>query len=247
MKQIIVIKMGGIAIKHLTEDTLIQIKHWIQQNYQIIIVHGGGNVIESLLIKAKHPTIKKDGLRVTAKEDLPIIKDALFNYIGKGLASDLKAVNLNVKQLREEQFLIIQADYLEYHQYGSVGKNIQVNVSAIQKYLNQNMIPVISSIGSHQDDDLININADHLATAIAIAMKAQKLILMTDVQGVIEHGTLIKRLNISDVQSKIDNRIITGGMIPKVESAVATIKAGVNEVIIGNNLLTGTIIEGNNK
>ncbi|COT09329.1 acetylglutamate kinase [Streptococcus pneumoniae] len=78
-------------------------------------------------------------------------------------------------------------------------------------------------------------------------MKAQKLILMTDVQGVIEHGTLIKRLNISDVQSKIDNRIITGGMIPKVESAVATIKAGVNEVIIGNNLLTGTIIEGNNK
>lgn len=59
MKQIIVIKMGGIAIKHLTEDTLIQIKHWIQQNYQIIIVHGGGNVIESLLIKAKHPTIKK--------------------------------------------------------------------------------------------------------------------------------------------------------------------------------------------
>ena len=70
MNQIIVIKMGGIAIKHLTEDTLIQIKNWIKQNYQIVIVHGGGNIIESLLIKAKHPTIKKDGLRVTAKEDL---------------------------------------------------------------------------------------------------------------------------------------------------------------------------------
>lgn len=247
MNQIIVIKMGGIAIKHLTEDTLIQIKNWIKQNYQIVIVHGGGNIIESLLIKAKHPTIKKDGLRVTAKEDLPIIKDALFNHVGKGLASNLKAVNINVEQLREDQLSIIQADYLNYHYYGSAGKNIHVHIDAIQNYLNQNIIPVIGSIGTHQDGNLININADHLATAIAIAMKARKLILMTDVQGVIEQGTLIKRLNISHVQSKIDNHIITGGMIPKVESAVATIKAGVNEVIIGDNLLTGTIIEGNNK
>ena len=242
MNQIIVIKMGGIAIKHLSKNTIMQIKNWIKQNDQIIIVHGGGNVIESLLMKANHPTVKKDGLRVTAKEDLPIIKDALFNHVGQKLTSDLKAANLNVKQLREDQLSIIQADYLNYQHYGSVGKNIQVNVNAIQNYLIQNMIPVISSIGTHQDGELININADHLA--IAIAMKARKLILMTDVKGVIEHGTLIKRLNINHVQSKIDNHIITGGMIPKINSAVSTVKSGVQEVIIGDNLLTGTIIEG---
>lgn len=247
MNQIIVFKMGGIAIKHLSKNTIMQIKNWIKQNDQIIIVHGGGNVIESLLMKANHPTVKKDGLRVTAKEDLPIIKDALFNHVGQKLTSDLKAANLNVKQLREDQLSIIQADYLNYQHYGSVGKNIQVNVNAIQNYLIQNMIPVISSIGTHQDGELININADHLATAIAIAMKARKLILMTDVKGVIEHGTLIKRLNINHVQSKIDNHIITGGMIPKINSAVSTVKSGVQEVIIGDNLLTGTIIEGNIK
>lgn len=134
---------------------------------------------------------------------------------------------------------------MNYKIYGSVGTSIQINPNYINALLNKNNIPVLASLGTHINGELININADHLATAIAISLKAQKLILMTDVKGVLENGKLINRLHISEVQTKIKENIITGGMIPKIESAVDTVKSGVKKVIIGDNLLTGTVIEGN--
>lgn len=247
MNKIIVIKMGGIATKNITPETIQQLQIWIKQRYKIIIVHGGGKVIEELLINAGHTTIKKDGLRITSQSDLPIIKEALFNHVGAQLTAYLKKQNIAVNHLKEKQLSFIQAEYLNYKIYGSVGTSIQINPNYINDLLNKNNIPVLASLGTHINGELININADHLATAIAISLKAQKLILMTDVKGVIENGKLINRLHINEVQTKIKENIITGGMIPKIESAVDTVKAGVNKVIIGDNLLTGTVIEGNIK
>ena len=89
----------------------------------------------------------------------------------------------------------------------------------------------------------LNINADYLARAVAISLGSKKLILMTDVKGVLENGQVLNHLNIVDVQKKIDSGVITGGMIPKIQSAVQTVESGVDQVIIGDNLTDGTIIK----
>ncbi len=90
---------------------------------------------------------------------------------------------------------------------------------------------------------MLNINADYLARAVAISLGAKKLILMTDVKGVLENGQVLEHLNLVDVQKKIDSGVITGGMIPKIQSAVQTVESGVEQVIIGDNLTDGTIIK----
>ena len=104
------------------------------------------------------------------------------------------------------------------------------------------MLPVLASLGYSKDGELLNINADYLATAVAVALEAEKLVLMTDVKGVLENGVVLDSLTSTEFQEKIDQGIITGGMIPKIESAVNTVLAGVGEVLIGDNLVTGTSI-----
>ena len=89
---------------------------------------------------------------------------------------------------------------------------------------------------------MLNINADYLATAVAVALAADKLILMTDVKGVLENGAVLEKITSYQVQEKIDTAVITAGMIPKIESAAKTVAAGVGQVLIGDNLLTGTLI-----
>ena len=102
---------------------------------------------------------------------------------------------------------------------------------------------MIPSLGYSEQGYLLNINADYLARAVAISLGVKKLILMTDVKGVLENGRVLNHLNIVDVQKKIDSGVITGGMIPKIQSAVQTVQAGVEQVIIGDNLTDGTIIK----
>ena len=109
--------------------------------------------------------------------------------------------------------------------------------------LAQGKIPLIPSLGYSEQGDLLNINADYLARAVAISLGAKKLILMTDVKGVLENGQVLEHLNFVDVQKKIESCVITGGMIPKIQSAVQTVQAGVEQVIIGDNLTDGTIIK----
>ena len=109
--------------------------------------------------------------------------------------------------------------------------------------LSRDIIPIITSLGVNEQGEYLNVNADHLATAIAKKLKVEKLVYMTDVPGVIEK---IKRLLLLQLmkQNKIENKIITGGMIPKIESAIQTLESGVESILIANNLQKGTIIRG---
>ena len=104
-------------------------------------------------------------------------------------------------------------------------------------------MPILASLGYTKSGQELNINADYLATAVASALKADRLILMTDVPGVLENKQVLDVLKVSDVQEKIDQEIISGGMIPKIQAAVETVLAGVGQVLIGDNLSTGTIIK----
>ena len=235
MKNIIVIKLGGIAIENLNDAFIQQINAWHLENKKIIIVHGGGQVISNLLTKNNHSTIKIDGMRVTAKNDLPIIYDALINIVGHQLLERLKESNLEFFQFKEKIKELVSAEFLNKNIYGYVGKVKEINTMLLEKMLSRDIIPIITSLGVNEQGEYLNVNADHLATAIAKKLKVEKLVYMTDVPGVI---------TINEAKTKIENKIITGGMIPKIESAIQTLESGVESILIANNLQKGTIIRG---
>lgn len=244
MKNIIVIKLGGIAIENLNDAFIQQIKAWHLENKKIIIVHGGGQVISDLLTKNNHSTIKIDGMRVTAKNDLPIIYDALINIVGHQLLVRLKESNLEFFQFKEKIKELVSAEFLNKNIYGYVGKVKEINTMLLENILSRDIIPIITSLGVIEQGEYLNVNADHLATAIAKKLKVEKLVYMTDVPGVIEKDKTLATLTIKEAKTKIENKIITGGMIPKIESAIQTVESGVESILIANNLQKGTIIRG---
>ncbi|WP_175061082.1 acetylglutamate kinase [Streptococcus salivarius] len=239
----IVIKIGGVASKQLTPEILTKLSEWQQAGQKIIIVHGGGFAINQLMEEHDIPIHKVNGLRVTSQSDMGLIKEALVDMVGKNLAGQLRQAGLPAYQLVDELPGLVHADFLDQETYGFVGEVKSITNQTLVALLSQDKLPLIPSLGYSEQGALLNINADYLARAVAISLGAKKLILMTDVKGVLENGQVLEQLNLVDVQKKIDSGVITGGMIPKIQSAVQTVQAGVEQVIIGDNLTDGTIIK----
>ena len=239
----IVIKIGGVASKQLTPEILAKLSEWQQAGQKIVIVHGGGFAINQLMEAHHIPIHKVNGLRVTGQSDMALIKEALVDMVGKNLAGELTTAGLPAYQLVDELPDLVHADFLDQETYGFVGEVKNITNQTLVSLLSQGKIPLIPSLGYSEQGALLNINADYLARAVAISLGAKKLILMTDVKGVLENGQVLEHLNFVDVQKKIDSGVITGGMIPKIQSAVQTVQAGVEQVIIGDNLTDGTIIK----
>lgn len=243
MSQTIVIKIGGVASQQLSQDFLNQIKLWVEAGHQLVIVHGGGFAINKLMEDHKVPVQKINGLRVTSQSDMKLVSKALLDIVGKGLEEKLHQAGLDSVQLRSDLEQVVEADFLDRETYGYVGQVEQIHSSDLKEKLADGRLPLLASLGFTTEGEMLNINADYLATAVAVALSADKLILMTDVKGVLENGQVLERLKLDDIQSKIDKQVITGGMIPKIESAAKTVSAGVGQVVIGDNLNSGTIIE----
>ena len=239
----IVIKIGGVASKQLTPEILAKLSEWHQAGQKIVIVHGGGFAINHLMEVHHIPIHKVNGLRVTGQSDMALIKEALVDIVGKNLADELTTAGLPAYQLVDELPDLVHADFLDQETYGFVGEVKNITNQTLVSLLSQGKLPLIPSLGYSEQGALLNINADYLARAVAISLGAKKLILMTDVKGVLENGQVLEQLNLVDVQKKIDSGVITGGMIPKIQSAVQTVQAGVEQVIIGDNLTDGTIIK----
>ena len=239
----IVIKIGGVASKQLTPEILTKLSEWQQAGQKIIIIHGGGFAINQLMEENNIPIHKVNGLRVTSQSDMALIKEALVDIVGKNLAGELTTAGLPAYQLVDELPDLVHADFLDQETYGFVGEVKNITNQTLVKLLSQGKIPLIPSLGYSEQGDLLNINADYLARAMSISLGAKKLILITDVKGVLENGQVLEHLNLVDVQEKIDSGVVTGGMIPKIQSAVQTVESGVEQVIIGDNLTDGTIIK----
>ena len=239
----IVIKIGGVASKQLTPEILAKLSEWQQAGQKVVIVHGGGFAINQLMEENHIPIHKVNGLRVTGKSDMALIKEALVDIVGKNLAGELTTAGLPAYQLVDELPALVHADFLDQETYGFVGEVKNITNQTLVTLLSQGKLPLIPSLGYSEQGDLLNINADYLARAVAISLSAKKLILMTDVKGVLENDQVLEHLNFVDVQKKIDSGVITGGMIPKIQSAVQTVESGVEQVIIGDNLTDGTIIK----
>lgn len=242
MKELIIIKIGGVASQSLTQDFLEQVARWKKAGKDVVIVHGGGFAITAALENAGIESRKVNGQRVTELSHLPYVEEALVHQVGVGILSQLSAAGLSAHQVNLKATVL--ADFLDKENLGYVGQATAIDTAELERLLTDGTIPLLASLGYTADGQLLNINADYLATAVATSLKASQLILMTDVPGVLEDGQVISQLTLTDIDQKIADGIVVGGMIPKLESAAQTVQAGVGTVIITDKLIGGTKITG---
>ena len=235
--KIVVVKYGGNAMT--SEDLKQQVMEDIVLLYligvKIVLVHGGGPEITELLGKIRKESEFVDGLRVTDKETVDVVQMVLAGKINKSLVNLLEMKGAKAMGISGIDGHMIEAE-IKDERLGFVGKITSVNVEPIADLLEKGYIPVVSTVGCDKAGNVYNINADTAAAQIAGAMKAESLISMTDIAGILrdrdDPSSLIPLIDIGDAEALFREGIISGGMIPKVECSIDAIRCGVKKVII---------------
>lgn len=218
----LVIKLGGAVLSDL--DTLAKLFGAIQQyqkdaQRQIVIVHGGGYLVDELMDKLQFATVKKNGLRVTPFEHINYISGALAGTANKLLQGQAIKLGLTAVGLSLADGGLCQVTQLS-DELGAVGAAKAGDALVLKAILNANALPIISSIGITDEGQLMNVNADQAAVAVATALGAE-LALLSDVAGVLDADKqLIAQLDQSQVDQLIEQQVITDGMIVKVQAAL---------------------------
>ena len=235
--KIVVVKYGGNAMinEQLKEQVMedIVLLHLI--GVKIVLVHGGGPEITDTLKKIGKETVFCDGLRVTDKETAEVVQMVLAGKINKSLVNMLEingGKSLGISGLDGH---MIKAE-MKDKRLGYVGRITSVDVTSINDLLEKGYIPVISTIGCDDEGNVYNINADTAAAFIAGGMKAERLITMTDIEGILrdknDHSSIIPCIDLKMAEELFKSEVISGGMIPKVECCIDAIHKGVKKVTI---------------
>ncbi len=245
--QIIVVKFGGHAMvdRKLSQQFARDMVMLKVCGLNPIVVHGGGPQINKMLDKLAVKAEFREGLRVTDQETMDVVEMVLAGSINKSIVASIqqaggRAVGISGKDgslMIAERYVKQKTDAktgrVENVDFGFVGEPARINIEILQTIMKSDAIPVIAPIGVGWDGDTYNVNADTAAGAIATATQAKRLLMLTDVAGVLDKNKqLISELRIGDVPALIADGTITAGMIPKVESAVAVVESGVEGVII---------------
>lgn len=235
--KIIVIKYGGNAMinNELKENVMQDIILLNLIGIKVVLVHGGGPEISSMIKKVGKETSFVNGLRVTDDEVMDIVQMVLAGKVNKNLVKLIQNRGGKAIGLCGIDGGMIKAKKIS-EELGYVGDIIDVNPQIILDFIDKGYIPVISTIGYDDEGNSYNINADTAAARIAGALKAESFISMTDIKGVLkdknDDSSLIKSINVSELKQLQKQGIIDGGMIPKVECCVEAIRRGVNKVFI---------------
>ena len=233
----IVIKYGGAAQinPELKEQFAMDIVLLYMLGIKPIIVHGGGKRINELLGALKIESEFVNGVRVTSAEALKVVEMVLSGEINKEITSFLNHHGVSALGMSGKDASLFLAKPKENGKYGYTGEIIATKGEVIDNLLAQNLIPVIAPIayGGESGHPGFNINADSAASAIAIATKAKKAIFLTDTQGVLDaNKNIIESLNLKETKQLINEGVISGGMIPKVEACLECITNGVEKAHI---------------
>ena len=233
--QVFVIKYGGAAQtdEGLKNDFARDIVLLQLVGIKVVIVHGGGKKINSLLDKLNIESHFEDGLRVTNKDTMEVVEMALSGLINKEITSLLVAHGARAVGISGKDDGLLRASAFNLEKYGFVGKIDAVNEAVINALLKEDIIPVIAPIALGANATSYNINADLAASAIAAKLRASKAIFLSDIKGVLDkNGELISKLDEAKIVELKNNGTISGGMIPKLEASLECIKAGAKAVHI---------------
>jgi acetylglutamate kinase len=218
--QIVVIKVGGNAIEQARDETLLDVVLLRYVGMQPILVHGGGPEITAMSERLGMKSEFKNGLRVTDEKTMEVVKMVLTGKVSPDLVAAIHRLGGQAVGMSGEDGPTIIAEPHD-ESMGFVGRVTQVNTEPITALLTRGYIPVIASIGLGYDGHAYNINADTVAAEIAVALKAAKVILLTDVPGVQgAHGDVVPVLTKEDARNRIARGEVTGGMIPKLEACL---------------------------
>jgi len=245
--KIVVIKYGGNAM--INEDLKQQVMGdivllWLV-GVKVVLVHGGGPEINNLLNKIGKEAKFVDGLRVTDQETLDCVQMVLAGKVNKTLVTMLESKGGKAMGISGMDGRLMEATTKD-ERLGFVGEITHVDPRPILDLLEKGYIPVVSSLGCDNDGNVYNVNADTAASHIAGALKAECLISMTDVPGIMRDkddiSTIISKIDLEDAEQLKAEGIISGGMIPKVECCTDAIKQGVGKVFIVDGRVPHSIL-----
>lgn len=237
----IVVKYGGNAMinESLKKAVMQDIFLLNQLGVKVVLVHGGGpEISQGVKLLGKEPQFI-NGLRVTDQDTINVVLQMLAGKVNKSLVALLKGKGIGLCGIDGNMLLCEKLQ--DEVDYGFVGEITHVNTDTLKMALENGFIPVVSTVGVDENSVVYNINADTAASKIAIALKAEKLVNMTDIAGLLrdryDEATLIPEVEVGEVQGLIDQGIIAGGMIPKIACCTDFINAGGVEA----NIIDGRI------
>jgi acetylglutamate kinase len=242
----VVIKFGGHAMgdEALADAFAQDIVYLKQSGVNPVVVHGGGPQIASMLKKLEIKSDFVHGLRVTDKPTVEVVEMVLSGKINKEIVSAInrqggKAVGISGKDAnlmiakKITEMPDPQSNLMQAVDIGYVGDPAEVNPHIVDVISKSDLIPVIAPVGISKEGETLNINADTFASALAARMQAKRLLLLTDVAGVLDKNKkLIERLTTEEARALIQDGTISGGMIPKIEGCIEVVDAGVEAVVI---------------
>ena len=245
--KIVVVKYGGNAMinEQLKEQVMEDIVLLHLVGVKVVLVHGGGPEINELMNKLGKQPEFVDGLRVTDRETVDSVQMVLAGKVNKTLVNLLEMKGGNAMGISGMDGHLIDATFKD-ERLGYVGKITNVNIKPVTDLLDRGYIPVISTVGCDSHGNAFNINGDTAAAFVAGALGAERLIMMTDIAGLLrdkdDPTTLIPDITVDEAKALYDEGVISGGMIPKVNCCIEAIERGVQNVIIMDGRIPHSIL-----
>ncbi|MBQ3568438.1 MAG: acetylglutamate kinase [Anaerotignum sp.] len=243
----IVVKYGGNAMVHpeLKKAVMSDIILLSLVGINVVLVHGGGPEISGMLKRLDIPSRFVDGLRYTDEETVEVVQMVLSGKTNKDLVSLIGQLGGKAIGMCGIDGGMIQAKKLE-GDYGYVGDITEVNVAPINHAIHHGYIPVIATVGTDAVGNVYNINADTAAAEIATALQAENIITLTDIRGLLrdvnDDESLISHITVDDVQGLVEEGIISGGMIPKVQGLEKAVREGVKKAVMIDGRIEHSIL-----
>jgi acetylglutamate kinase len=221
----VVVKCGGSVLKELSDSFFSSMTSLLADGYKMVFVHGGGPEINAMLENMNIESEFKNGLRVTPKDVLEAAELVLSGSMNRKLVRLLEAHNIAAIGLQSSDQGILEADFINKEELGFVGDVTSVNKTILETILNAGLLPVLTPIAKGPNGTVLNVNADHAAGAAAHALAADHLLMVTDVDGVMNDGQLVPALTGAETKKLIESGVISGGMIPKVQTALKALES----------------------
>ena len=243
----VVVKYGGNAMvdEQLKEQVMEDIVLLWLIGIKVVLVHGGGPEISKTMEQLGKEAVFVDGLRVTDRETVDIVQMVLAGKVNKTLVNLLEMKGGYAMGISGMDGRLIEAK-IKDERLGYVGEITKINIAPVNDLLENGYIPVISTVGCDRKGNSYNINGDTAAAAIAGALGARKMIMMTDIAGILKDkddpSTLISEITVSEAKKLYEEGIISGGMIPKVDCCIEAIEKGVHSAVIMDGRIPHSIL-----
>lgn len=243
MTATIVIKIGAQACQQVTQTFFQQLRLWRQTGKQVIVVHGGGAVITEAMRQEQLAVEKVDGLRFTNRQVLELTKKILLDTVQTEIVDMCKQQQISAVGIHAGMQGCLQGEVINQQKYGYVGAVTQVKTNFFEALQQQGKVAVVAPLVQTAAGQWLNVNADEMACKIAEAFSAEALYFVTDVPGIQAPEGWLEEISAQEAVVLTQNGVISGGMIPKIKSALHALKKGVQRVHITDQLSQkGTIL-----